>query len=99
MKKILFLLMIITLLSVNVAFADVLKEGSLYCVSLKKVIRYDNYVTKGREDLAKRLIEKSDCYIKEKDEEVFVDSKSKEYVQIELLDGFSVWTNKENLKP
>lgn len=92
------ILVLASFLSVANVHADILKEGSVYCVNLKKMINYDNYVDAGRSDLSDDLLDRADCYTKNREEEVYVKSKSKDYAEIKLLDGFTVWTNKNNIK-
>jgi len=96
MKKTLFLSVCIALFSLNVNAAEI-KEGALYCVSSKKAIKYYNYLEQGYDDYAKKLMQRSDCFIKGKNEEVIIKSEQKKFVELELLSGFTIWTKKENI--
>jgi hypothetical protein len=96
MKKTL-LVALLTVFSVLNANAAELKEGSLYCVSSKKIIAYYDFVERGREDFAQKLLDKSDCYFKKKPIEVYIKSEQKKYTEVELLSGFTVWTKNENI--
>lgn len=92
--------MIIALMLVFTSFqasAVELKEGSVYCVSSKKIIAYYGFLEKGRDNFAKKLMDRSDCYVKVKSEEAILQSEQKKYVELELISGFTIWTKKENI--
>lgn len=96
MKKALILSILMMVVSLN-AKAVELKEGALYCVNAKKIHSYYDYKTKGLEKFAKKLIDSADCFIKGKNETVIVRLEQKEFVELELISGFKVWTKKENI--
>ncbi len=96
MKKTLLLLLVTVFSAIN-ANAAQLKEGALYCVSSKKIIAYYDFIERGREDFAQKLLDKSDCYFKKKPVEVYVKTEQKKYTEVELLAGFTVWTKNENI--
>lgn len=96
MKKTL-ILSILAALFVLPANAVEIKEGSLYCVNSKKIVEYYDLVERGKEDFAKRLVDKADCFVKRKTEDTVLKSENKKYVELELISGFTIWTKKENI--
>jgi|TARA_Y100001960_G_scaffold59288_1_gene61627 hypothetical protein len=95
MKKLLLLAMFVFVSSV--ANAATLKEGALYCVSSKKITSYYKFIENNYNDYAQQLMDRSDCFIKGKNEEVYVKSEQKKFVELQLLSGFTIWTKKENI--
>lgn len=95
MKKLL-IIVFIALFSLN-SYASELKNGALYCVGSKKIINYYDYLEQGYDDYAQRLLDNSDCFIKNKQEKVYILLEQKKYTQVELPTGFKVWTKKENI--
>lgn len=96
MKKTLILSILVVLVSVNVNAVEI-KKDSLYCVDSKKIVAYYDYLERGKDKYAKKLMDKSDCFIKGKNEEAILRSEQKKYVELELLSGFSIWTKQENI--
>jgi hypothetical protein len=96
MKKALILSILTMVVSVNAKAAE-LKEGALYCVSAKKIHAYYDYKAKGLDDFAKKLMDSADCFVKGRNETAIVRLEQKEFVELELISGFKVWTKKDNI--
>ena len=79
------------------SYAEQLTDKSMYCISLKSINSYYDYTEQGKDDFAKRVFEKSECFIKKGDENVVVHSKGAHYSLVELLNGFKVWTKTKNI--
>ncbi|MCP4354914.1 MAG: hypothetical protein GY793_04640 [Proteobacteria bacterium] len=97
MKKYILFTLIMSLGVTNLEAAEI-KEGSLYCISLKTIENYYNYRENGFETSAQKLLDDSDCFIKQRNEKVLFKSETGKYSEVEGLDGFIVWTNNKNIK-
>lgn len=97
MKK-LFILAMFLGLSAQ-AHAATLKEGALYCIDSRKLNSYYQYEQANNNELMEKLLNDSECYIKKRDAEVFVEMsiKSKGFLKLRTEKGFSIWTKKENV--
>ncbi len=83
----------------SIAQAGTLTKNSIYCISQKALVKFNQYSEQSAIDLRNDLIEKADCVLKKKDEDVFVKSHVGDVVNVTLSSGFDVWVNKEDFKP
>lgn len=98
MKKLIFALIAVTSATVVTAEAGTLTKNSVYCISQKSLVLFNKYSAQSALDLRKALIDKADCALKKKAEDVFLKSEVGDMIEVTLDDGFSVWINREDYK-
>lgn len=87
------------LLPASVAHAGTIKENAVYCLDLKSLNSYNQYLARHEDVFRKRLLDRAECAIKGRDEFAGLLAQGDGYVVVQTLSGFKVYTNSVNFVP
>ena len=78
------------------AQAGQLDAGSVVCISQKYLEKYEDLEEKQEETFLENMRKRVQCVEKKRNTEALQVAKVGEHIQIELPEGFKVWTNADN---
>lgn len=96
-KTVLMLTVLGSFLLANQAFAaGYIKEGAVACLSLKNIKTYFQALESEAPVLAEDLIQRADCFIKQRPVNAVYLEDSTDFVTVKTYEGFTVWLKKED---
>lgn len=78
--------------------AGEIQEGAVVCITQKYLEKYEAFVADEAEDFVDEMFKRAQCVTKKKQSTAYKVAEVGSHVQVEVVEGFKLWLNKDGFQ-